>query len=111
MAEITYRKDDLVDLQSDAEIAGRVASGLQAAGFITDQQDINFIEIKRFDYAYVIYDLMHRKNMDAILRYFKKEGVDLLGRFGSFEYLNMDAIMEQAFRFSRRAVNSDIKRK
>lgn len=52
--------------------------------------------MKRFEYAYVIYDLKHRQNMDAIKEYFAKQGIYLNGRFGSFEYLNMDAIIKQS---------------
>ena len=50
----------------------------------------------KFEYAYVIYDLNHRKNMDKIKEYFASQGVYLNGRFGSFEYLNMDAIIRQS---------------
>ena len=57
---------------------------------------INFTELKRFEYAYVIYDLKHRHNVDKIKEYFSNEGIYLNGRFGSFEYLNMDAIIHQS---------------
>ena len=60
------------------------------------KDDINFTDLKRFEYAYVIYDLNHRQNMDAIKEYFASQGIFLNGRFGSFEYLNMDAIIRQS---------------
>ena len=44
----------------------------------------------------LIYDLKHRSNMDKIKEYFKSQGIYLNGRFGSFEYLNMDAIINQS---------------
>lgn len=100
MIEITYRKNDLIDQSSDEDIRGQVIEGLKRIEFIRDSSDVNFIELKRFEYAYVIYDLEHRRNMDMIIKHFNHEGVDLLGRFGSFEYLNMDAVIEQALRFS-----------
>ena len=70
--------------------------GLEQIGFIDSQEDVNFAEIKRFEYAYVIYDLNHRKNMDLIKNYFVRQGIYLNGRFGSFEYLNMDAVIRQS---------------
>lgn len=96
MAEITYRKNDLNDKASDEELTQKVIEGLEAIGFIDSKDDINFTDLKRFEYAYVIYDLKHRQNMDAIKEYFASQGIYLNGRFGSFEYLNMDAIIRQS---------------
>ena len=95
MAEITYRKNDLNDKSNNKQIIEKIMDGLKTIGFINSEDDINFYEIKRFEYAYVIYDLNHRKNMDLIKEYFKKQEIYLNGRFGSFEYLNMDAIIRQ----------------
>lgn len=96
MIEVTYRKGDVIDGTSDEDVIAQVKQGLLDIQFVKNLGEINFVEIKRFEYAYVIYDLNHRENMDRILNYFKIEGVDLLGRFGSFEYLNMDAVVDQA---------------
>lgn len=96
MAEITYRKNDLNDKASDAELIEKVVEGLEIIGFIDNKEDVNFTDLKRFEYAYVIYDLNHRKNMDKIKEYFEQQGIYLNGRFGSFEYLNMDAIIRQS---------------
>ena len=102
MAEITYRKNDLNDLATDEELTAKVVEGLETIGFIDSKDDVNFTDLKRFEYAYVIYDLDHRKNMDLIKDYFEKEGVYLNGRFGSFEYLNMDAIINQSMLLAKR---------
>ena len=40
--------------------------------------------------AYVIYDLNHRKNVDLIKRYMESQNIYPCGRFGDWEYLNMD---------------------
>ena len=96
MAEITYRKNDLNDQSSDKELTEKVIEGLEKIGFIDSKQDVNFTDLKRFDYAYVIYDLNHRKNMDLIKNYFSSQNIHLNGRFGSFEYLNMDAVINQS---------------
>lgn len=96
MAEITYRKNDLNDLATDEELTNKVIEGLEKIGFIDSKADVNFTDLKRFEYAYVIYDLNHRKNMDIIKEYFATQNVYLNGRFGSFEYLNMDAVINQS---------------
>lgn len=96
MAEITYRKNDLNDKASDEELTQKVIEGLETIGFIDSEENVNFTDLKRFEYAYVIYDLKHRQNMDTIKEYFASQGIYLNGRFGSFEYLNMDAIIRQS---------------
>ena len=96
MAEITYRKNDLNDKAPDEQLIADVVDGLEKIGFIDSKYDVNFADLKRFEYAYVIYDLEHRKNIDCIKEYFEAQGVYLNGRFGSFEYLNMDAIIRQS---------------
>ena len=101
MAEITYRKNDLNDKASDEELTQKVIEGLETIGFIESKDDVNFTDLKRFEYAYVIYDLKHRQNMDAIKEYFVSQGIYLNGRFGSFEYLNMDAIIRQSEKLAK----------
>ena len=50
----------------------------------------------KHEYAYVIYDLNHKSNMDKIRGYYGKEGIYLNGRFGNFEYWNMDRILRES---------------
>lgn len=101
MTEITYRKGDLIDKASDEEVMTQIILGLQKIDFIESESDINFTDIRRFEYAYVIYDLNHRQNVDLIKEYFAQEGISLNGRFGSFEYLNMDAVIRQSLELSK----------
>lgn len=101
MIEVTYRKDDIYDQMSDEVMMDKIIDGLQTIGFIDSKEDVNFTDIKRFDYAYVIYDLMHKANKSLIVDFLSKEGVHVNGRFGSFEYLNMDAIIRQSLELSK----------
>ena len=49
------------------------------------------------DYAYVVYDQNHAKATKSIKNYFKKAGLYSIGRFGEWEYYNMDICMQRAF--------------
>ena len=51
---------------------------------------------KSLKYAYVIYDLNHRSNVDIILNYFKKKKIYHAGRCGSWQYLNSDQVIFQS---------------
>lgn len=96
MVEITYRKGDYTDSLSDDELKDRIADGLKKISFIEDIEDVSFINITRHQYAYVIYDLMHKDNMEKIREYFKNEDIILNGRFGNFEYWNMDRVIRES---------------
>lgn len=51
------------------------------------------------EYAYVIHDLDYRRNRQTILEYFKKDGsFCLLGRWGTWNYKNMDLCILDAMK-------------
>jgi protoporphyrinogen oxidase len=69
---------------------------------IINKKDVCFAKTKRTEYAYVINDLNHDKNMQTIRKYTKKTGIDLVGRFAEFEYMNMDACIRSAMTYAKR---------
>lgn len=95
MVEITYRKGDYTDSLTDGELEKRIAAGIAKLNFAREE-DITIINITKHEYAYVIYDLHHKQNMSAIRKYFVKEGIYLNGRFGNFEYWNMDKVLRES---------------
>lgn len=100
MVEITYRENDIYDKMSDTEILDNIKNGLKKIGFITDDKDILKTNLKRFKYAYVIYDIDYEKNIKIVRRYFEKEKIYLHGRFGNFEYINMDRVIKDSMDLS-----------
>lgn len=96
MVEVTYRQGDYTDSLSDEQLMKRIVEGLKQIEFIEDEGDAEFINITRHEYAYVIYDLKHKGNMSVIRDYFKSQGIILNGRFGNFEYWNMDRVIRES---------------
>lgn len=96
MVEVTFRKNDYTDQLSEEELKFRIADGMVRIGFAKEKSDSTFINITKHQYAYVIYDLNHKENMTAIREFYKAEGIDLNGRFGNFEYWNMDKVLREA---------------
>ena len=97
LAEVTYRKGDLIDQMNDRQLLDRVIADLCRCGFIESPGNVLAEELARFPFAYVIYDLDHRKNTGIIRRYCEEElGVFILGRFGEFEYINMDQVLRRS---------------
>jgi protoporphyrinogen oxidase len=100
-AEITFRKNDNIDKLTIKDLKKKIKDGLMKIKFAKKNKDITDIKVKKFKYAYVIYDLNHRKNVDNILKFFKHKGVDFLGRWGSWEYMNSDQVIYQSMKFSK----------
>jgi len=51
---------------------------------------VRMTQMLTLDPAYVIYDLAHRENTETIAAYLQSVGIASRGRFGEWEYLNMD---------------------
>ena len=105
MVEVTYRKNDQVDIMSEEEFKKSISEGLVKIGFAKKENDVEFIDITKYEYAYVIYDLEHTDNMKYIREFYNKEGIVLNGRFGNFEYWNMDKILRESLELKERVLN------
>jgi len=93
LAEITYRNGDEISKMSNNEIIEKTVSDLDKLGII-NKNDVILTTIHNFKYAYVIYDLNYKKTLEIIFDYLREIGIDSIGRFGSWEYANMDRIIE-----------------
>lgn len=71
--EITFRRGDHVDKMNFKNLRDRIIYDLIKINFIDKKKDIKKFQIKSFKFAYVIYDLDHRKNVDYLLNDYKKK--------------------------------------
>ena len=107
MAEVTYQPGIALSRLTDDELLRRIGDDLARLGFIRSPGDVTAREVLRQRWAYVIYDLDHRRNVDAVRDYCEKQlGLILHGRFGEFEYLNMDAVVERSLQRSKEFIAS-----
>ncbi|MFA4935313.1 MAG: FAD-dependent oxidoreductase [Candidatus Methanoperedens sp.] len=103
LAEITCpMQDDDIWQKTDNMIIDRVMNDLIQLGIVNGKKEICYTNIKRSEYAYVIYDMNYKQNMKIIKDYINKLGITLLGRFSEFEYLNMDACIRRAMNLAER---------
>ena len=97
MAEVTYRANSPTARMSDGELLDRVVADLARLKFIDGPGDVLDREVLRQRHAYVIYDLNHKTNLEAVRRHCEGDlGILLHGRFGEFTYINMDAVIERS---------------
>ena len=99
MVDVTYREGFTM---SEGTIADEVISGMVKIGFAGSEKDVEILDVTDRKYAYVIYDLTHRENMERIRDFFDGEGVFLTGRFGNFEYWNMDRVVMETQKLSEK---------
>jgi len=93
--EIIGKHLDIDDILSDTDILP------EELGFR------KIIDSEYTEYAYVIYDANYRKNTTEVLSYFNEvESFDLLGRWGTWNYNNMDLCMYEAFRLADNMENT-----
>lgn len=100
LAECTYRPGDPVAEMEDDALVDHVVDRLEAMGVLS-ADDVVVTGVARQPFAYVVYDLGHQGAMRVIRSFVAARGIDLVGRFAEFEYLNMDACIRHAIDFVR----------
>jgi UDP-galactopyranose mutase len=86
LVEVTYR-DQIIE---EEEVVSMVLNDLIDIDILDKQDNIEVCDSAVFEYAYVIYDLKHRENVTAIHKYLIENNIVPIGRFGEWEYYNMD---------------------
>jgi len=94
LAEITYREGDDISRMKNKEVIEKTIEDLDRLGII-NKKDVILTTTYKFKYAYVIYDLNYKRNLKVILEYFNEVGIDLVGRFAKWAYLNMDDVIKE----------------
>ncbi len=97
--EITFRQNSPVASFTKEQLTTKVLDGFEFMG-LASREDFVGIDIHQVKYAYVIYDLQHRRNTDIVLDFLRSNDVHCSGRFAEFEYVNMDNVIERAMRLS-----------
>src|SRR3989338_1435497 len=101
LAEITYRPKSYLSKLKSKEVRQRVIAGLDKLNLVK-KEDVVDVALRSFEYAYVVYDLNYKKNVDCILKYLLSIGIYCCGRFAEFEYLNIDGVVEHSDKLAKK---------
>jgi len=101
LAEITCNIGDTIWKMKEEEIIEKTINDLHRLKII-NKKDVCFTKLTKIKYAYIINSLDYHKNIKKIKEYMEKVGIDLVGRFAEFEYLNMDNCIEKAIKYIKR---------
>lgn len=108
MAEVTFRPGSYLGSLDIAVIEKRVVDDLVKIGYVKEE-DVVSVETRTEKYAYVIYDLDHRRNANIVLSYLIEQGIESVGRFAEFEYLNTDGVVENTLKLAKK-LNEEYKK-
>lgn len=72
------------------KLIGRVITDLKEAKIITNGDHVEVKSVGSINPAYVIYNHTHRSNVDQLHRFLHENAIIPCGRFGEWEYFNMD---------------------
>ena len=103
LVEVTYR-DKIMDLE---ETKKRVLLDLVKAKIIKENDEIEICTAIDSKYAYVIYDLDHRRKVKLIHEYLVAHNIVPIGRFGEWEYYNMDKAIQSGKTAGEKASDID----
>ncbi|HKE00058.1 MAG TPA: FAD-dependent oxidoreductase, partial [Planctomycetota bacterium] len=85
----------------DRAFVDEVVAGVERAGLVR-RSDIAATHASAVRYAYVVFDLDFRKKLETTLAGVAALGIETLGRFGRFEYVNSDHCVSRAFALADR---------
>ncbi|MBO3840892.1 MAG: FAD-dependent oxidoreductase [Candidatus Brockarchaeota archaeon] len=89
LAEITVKPDDRLLRTSCDEVASMVIEELDKLKIISKNKVV-YRNVFQHKYAYPILDSNYQECMERIRAFFNEIGVELIGRFAEFKYINMD---------------------
>lgn len=101
MAEITCDFRDDVWSRPDEALIEHVVDKLVGFGMLR-REDVVASRVGRTRYAYVVFDQEHRKNLDAVHAWAREVGIEPLGRFGQFDYINTDQCILRGLDLAKR---------
>jgi protoporphyrinogen oxidase len=87
-------RDDKIWMATDEQLTATTAAQLQRLNFFKGEEVIDSC-VLRIPYAYPIFNVNYRHNLQIITEWLDQfSNLQLIGRSGSYSYLNMDCAME-----------------
>lgn len=90
--EVSYSKDKPLDKKG---ITRRIIKDLIKIGLITPRDRILAKLVLDIKYAYPLYDHNHKRSVAIIQKFLRENDIYSMGRFGSWEYLSMEDVINQ----------------
>lgn len=96
LAEVTLKSEDKIKIDEEFLVESLHRNKM------LQKSKVEFVEHRKIDYAYIIYDLNYQKNTSIVYNYLDGYGIDTIGRFARFKYINMDQAIKEAIEYSKK---------
>lgn len=100
MAQITCRFNDDIWNMNSKDLIEKVIWQLEEEKLIS-ASDVCHKNLAKHKYAYIVYDIDYKKNIETVHNYLKSSGIELCGRFAEFKYMNMDDCIGSAMNLAK----------
>jgi protoporphyrinogen oxidase len=95
-AEITYPPGGEYLETPDEDLIAHVHRGFVSAGLVDPGNDPIFQDVQRLEFAYVVYTKGYEIAVALVREWAEARGITIHGRFGSFDYLNVDGCVRRS---------------
>ena len=104
IAEVSFREVDELRGYDSYKLVREVIEGLEYIGFLKSASQVITSLVTKWDHAYVVYDRVRSEVFKKVLSRLTSKGIFPHGRFGSWEYVNMDAVISKSARLANEIV-------
>ncbi len=95
-AEITFAPGNDYLEMTDEELIAHVHEGFIASGLVEPGSQPVFRDVQRLEFAYVVYTNGYQDAVTTVREWAQSVGITIHGRFGSFDYLNVDGCVRRS---------------
>ncbi len=108
IAEVSFKSVSELRSYSNYRLVREVIEGLEYVGFLRSESDVLVSNVTKWDRAYVIYDSVRSRVVREVIRECLRHGIVPHGRFGSWEYLNMDAVISKSKELAHKLIKDSL---
>jgi protoporphyrinogen oxidase len=95
-AEITFPPGNEYLATPDQELIAHVHEGFVSSGLVETGSNPVFRDVQRLEFAYVVYTTGYEDAVALVREWAEGLGITIHGRFGSFDYLNVDGCVRRS---------------
>jgi protoporphyrinogen oxidase len=94
---------ELTDRDRDPDLP-RIYAALQQMGALHGPDDVEFVQVRDIEYAYVVFDEDYDEARSTVLQHLESVGIRSCGRYGSWVYNSMEDSIIQGMEAARWAI-------
>jgi protoporphyrinogen oxidase len=101
-AEITSTPGGPELAMADAAVVDHVVDGLKRNRVLRPDEEPIYSRVERYEYAYIVYERGYEQRFALVRQWLEGHGIHPHGRFGAFEYLNVDGCVIRSIELAER---------